>query len=140
MPRSRFAKQTAKSVLARAGILLLASAWLGWGSVPSELRVGIAGHAFDHLGSIGNQAQAAAESGANIIYVTGLGTFGYQGLPAPGEIIKETQATQAYLSSARRNGISLAIGYICATSIVNLGSFDKNWPPNFRTSFHLSPS
>jgi len=139
MPRSNFARQARKDVFA-AGVIVLASALLSWGSVLPELRVGIAGHAFDHLGAIGNQAEAAVESGANIIYVTGLGTFGYQGLPAPDEIIKETKATQAYLSSARRHGISLAIGYICATSLVNLGAFDKNWPAEFRSNFQLPPS
>jgi len=140
MRRSTSAKSAGRNVFARAGVILLASAWLCWGSVPPELQVGIAGHAFDHLGAIGNQAEAAAESGANIIYVTGLGTFGYQGLPTPVEIIKETKATRAYLSNARRRGISLAIGYICATSIVNLGAFDKNWPAQFRSDFRSPPS
>src|SRR6516162_2445740 len=47
-------------------------------AAPRELRVRIAGHVFDHLGSIGDQAAAAAASGANIIYVSGLGALGYQ--------------------------------------------------------------
>src|SRR6187401_1445181 len=48
---------------------------------PSALRIGRAGHAFDHLGGIGSQAEAAAASGANIIYSSGVGDLGYQGLP-----------------------------------------------------------
>ena len=49
--------------------------------IPRELRVGRAGHAFDHLGGFGDQAEAAAASGATIIYATGLGGAGYSGLP-----------------------------------------------------------
>ena len=46
-----------------------------------ELRVGIAGHAFEHLGGIADQAEAAAASGATIIYAGGMGEMGYNGLP-----------------------------------------------------------
>src|SRR5687767_4416583 len=57
------------------GMLLLAGDLLG----QPKLRVGIAGHAFDHLGGLGEQAETAVASGANIIYVTGVGGLGYQG-------------------------------------------------------------
>src|SRR5437764_7544435 len=100
-------------------------------ALPRELEVGIASHAFDHLGSIGDQAEAAAASGANIIYVTGLGTLGYQGLPAAAEVRRQGDVTGAYLRHAKRNGIRLAIGYLCATSIVKLETFDKNWSAQF---------
>src|SRR5437867_1868517 len=96
------------------------------------LRVGEAGHAFDHLGAIGDQAEAAAASGATILYVTGFGGLGYGRLPVPEELAKQRQATLAYLRNARSHGIKLAIGYICATSIVKLEAFDKNWTPDFR--------
>jgi hypothetical protein len=109
-------------------------------SEPEELRVGIAGHAFDHLAAIGEQADAAAASGANIIYITGLGGLGYSGLPAPEEILRQRTATQTYLRQARQHGIRLAIGYICATSIVKLETFDRNWPANFRVQFHSAPA
>src|SRR5580765_3668409 len=93
----------------------------------ADLRVGIAGHAFDHLGGIGNQATTAGRSGANIIYVTGLGGIGYNGLPDQTELTKQRQATIDYLSQAKRNGIRLAIGYVCATSMVKLDQFDRHW-------------
>src|SRR5258705_12509847 len=53
---------------------------------PNELRIGRAGHAFDHLGGIGAQAEAAAASGATIIYTGGLGEAGFQGLPPQKEL------------------------------------------------------
>ncbi len=107
---------------------------------PRELWVGTAGHAFDHLGGIGDQAEAAVASGANIIYVTGLGGVGYQGLPPVEAFASERKATAAYLRDAKRQGIRLAIGYICATSIVKLDTFDKNWAPEFRARFRHPPS
>lgn len=105
-----------------------------------ELQIGAAGHAFDHLGAIGDQAEAAAASGANIIYVTGFGGLGYQGLPAEEEMTRQRNATAAYLRNARRQGIRLAIGYVCATSLVNLDTFDRNWDAGFRARFHAPPS
>ncbi len=107
---------------------------------PSDLRPGIAEHAFDHLGSIGEQAGAAARSGANIIYVSGLGAVGYLGLPEQTELLKQREATAAYLKQAKRNGIRLAIGYVCATSIVKLDQFDRHWPPVLRQQFHAPPT
>jgi len=50
------------------------------------LATGMAGHAFDHLGNIGDQAKAAAASGATIIYASGFGGMGYGGLPAADEL------------------------------------------------------
>jgi hypothetical protein len=119
---------------------LLCSLALSVLGAPSELRVGVAGHAFDHLGAIGDQAQAAAASGATIIYVTGCGGLGYQGLPRSEDLDSQRQTTSKYLRDAKRHGIRLAIGYVCATSIVKLDSFDRNWPPGFRARFHAPPS
>src|SRR4051794_38581663 len=82
-----------------------------------ELRVGVAGHAFDHLGNIGEQAGAATASGSTIIYGTGFGSIGYQGLLPPEEMEKTRKATIAYNRRAKKNGIQLAIGYVCATSV-----------------------
>jgi hypothetical protein len=104
------------------------------------LAVGIAGHAFDHLGEIADQADAAAASGANIIYATGLGSFGYTGLPAAAPLAKSRDEFAAYLKNARGKGIRLAIGYVCATSIVKLDTFDKHWPDDFRARFKTPPS
>lgn len=100
-----------------------------------ELRVGRAGHAFDHLGSIGAQAETAAASGATIIYATGLGGFGYAGLPSVDELANERQHVAEYNRKAKATGIELSIGYLCATSIVKLDTFDKNWTPEFRAQF-----
>jgi hypothetical protein len=120
---------------AAAAICLMTSAR----AASADLRVGIANHAFDHLGGIGDQADAAARSGATTLYVTGLGGFGYSGLPEQTEFAAQKQATAAYLRQARTNGVRLAIGYICATSIVRLGQFDRHWPDELRRQFHSAP-
>jgi len=105
-----------------------------------ELKVGVAGHAFDHLGGIDLQAQAAVMSGATIIYGTGFGALGYQGVPPTRGIEETRRATKAYLGEAKRNGLQLALGYVCATSIVKLDTFDRNWPKEFRDQFSEPPS
>lgn len=115
---------------------LLASAAPSLGEeVLRELRVGRAGHAFDHLGNIGGQAETAAASGATIIYATGLGGFGYTGLPPADELANEQKQVAKYNSNAKAAGIKLSIGYLCATSIVRLDTFDKNWTPDLRAQF-----
>ena len=71
-----------RTVAPLGGCIKLLALWaFPLAGAPRELRVGVAGHAFDHLGAIGDQAEAAAASGADIIYVTGLGGLGYMGLP-----------------------------------------------------------
>jgi hypothetical protein len=107
---------------------------------PPELRPGRAGHAFDHLDGLGEQAETAAACGANIVYVTGLGGFGYSGLPPAREVQAARRATSEYLKRARQHGIKLAIGYVCATSIVKLETFDRNWPPALRAQLHTAPA
>jgi hypothetical protein len=113
----------------------------GFSSEPAKfLSVGVASHAFDHLGNIGDQADAAAASGANISYVSGLGALGYQGLPAEPEFLKQKENVAAYIAKARKSGIRLAIGYVCATSIVKLDTFDRHWPESLRQQFHSPPA
>ena len=104
-----------------------------------RLRVGVAGHAFDHLGAIGHQAEAAAAAGANLIYA-GFGAAGYNGLPSPGEFKRLCRDEAAYVRRAKKQGIEIAIGYVCATSIVGQETFDKNWTPEFRTQFKSTPA
>jgi hypothetical protein len=106
----------------------------------TALRVGRAGHAFDHLGSYGNQAEAAAASGATIIYTTGLGGVGYSGLPPAADFEAQRAAITKYNRDAKSHGIELAIGYICATSIVKLDEFDKNWSNELRARFKTPPA
>ena len=107
---------------------------------PAALRTGVAGHAFDHLGGISDQAEAAAASGDNIIYTSGIGVWGYQGLPEETELAKARRETRAYTGKARKDGIRLVIGYVCATSIVGLNSFDRHWSAKFRSQFHTAPA
>ncbi|MDB6124532.1 MAG: hypothetical protein JWQ71_3525 [Pedosphaera sp.] len=109
-------------------------------ATPPALRVGVASHAFDHLGNIGNQSGAATASGVNIIYGTGIGSLGYEGLPVEAELSKACKESLAYNRKAKAQGVQLAIGYVCATSIVHLNSFDKNWSPKFRAQFHTLPA
>ncbi len=117
----------------------VALATLPLAGAPHALQVGVAGHAFDHTGTLDEQAAAAVTSGANILYVSGVGGSGYQGLPAPEVLAAKRKAAAAYLRAAKREGIRLAIGYICATSIVKLDTFDRNWPPEFRARFRSPP-
>ena len=109
-------------------------------ATPRELQVGFAEHAFDHLGSIGEQAEAALASGANIIYTSGLGADGYQGLPAPADLEAQRKAVTAYVRQAKARGIRLALGYVCATSIVKLETFDRHWTPELRSRFATPPA
>ncbi|MDQ6633084.1 MAG: putative glycoside hydrolase family 15 protein, partial [Verrucomicrobiota bacterium] len=107
---------------------------------PRELRIGRAAHAFDHLGNISNQAEAASACGMTIIYGTGLGEVGYNGLPSPKELAEKRRDATAYVRHAKEKGIRLAIGYVCATSIVKLEAFDKNWSEKFRAQFSAAPA
>lgn len=132
-------KRTFRSV----GVLLaLAAARGAWAAepVPAELRVGVAQHAFDHLGNIGEQADAATAAGFNVLYTTGVGSLGYAGLPASAELDAAVKTARAYNDRAKRQGARLAIGYVCATSIVGLDTFAKNWTLEFRGQFSTPPS
>ena len=121
-------------------LLLFLSSFCAIGGTESELRVGVAGHAFDHLGDIGEQGEIAAASGSTIIYTTGFGSLGYAGLPAEAELKLKHKEISAYNRRAKKSGIRLAIGYVCATSIVKLETFDKNWTAKFRAQFSTPPS
>jgi hypothetical protein len=88
---------------------------------------------------VGHQAEAAAAAGANLIYA-GFGAAGYNGLPSVAEFNKLRQAEAEYVRTAKKQGIDLAVGYLCATSIVGLETFDKNWTPEFRGRFKTLPS
>lgn len=107
--------------------------------VPHELRTGVAEHAFDHMGNLSDMAGTAAACGSTVIYCSGIGP-GYMALPAPVELAQKSKASLAYLKKARADGVKLAIGYVCATSIVNLNSFDTNWTPQFRAQFRTPPA
>lgn len=108
--------------------------------IPRELRVGRASHAFDHLGNTGEQAETAAASGVNIIYATGLGAIGYEGLPTPEKLGQSRVASAAYVRRAKANDIRLVLGYLCSTSIVRLNTFDQNWSSEFRAQFKTPPA
>lgn len=118
---------------------MLALAPICWAE-ENPLAIGVAGHAFDHLGEIGDQSHAAAASGANIIYATGFGSLGYSGLPPADELKTATAKITNYTRDAKAHGIRLSIGYLCATSIVKLETFDSNWTPEFRKQFSSKPA
>ncbi len=106
----------------------------------ADLLPGAAFPAFDHLGEIAYQAKAAAACGATILYATGLGGEGYSGLPESVRWAKQRRSAAAYVREAKSQGIHLVIGYLCATSIVDLPKFDAHWDPAFRARFHTPPS
>jgi hypothetical protein len=105
-----------------------------------ELRLAEAVHAFEHLGAYSFQAPVAAEAGANIIYATGIGGDAYGGLPEAAEFQRRMDTARAYVADAKNRGITIALGYLCATSIVNLGTFDAHWSDNFRAQFAAPPA
>ena len=107
---------------------------------PSALRTGVAEHAFDHNGQITDQLEAAVASGENIIYCGHVGDSGYNGLPEKSKMDAERKAMADYIKRSKKAGVRLAIGYVCATSIVKLETFDRNWPRNFRSQFHTRPA
>src|SRR4029079_5354907 len=55
------------------------------------------------------------------------------------ELQREIARVTEYNRDAKAHGIRLAIGYLCATSIVKLETFDKNWTPEFRKQFSSQP-
>lgn len=105
-----------------------------------QLRIGRAGHAFDHLNGFSEQAEAAAASGTTILYATGLGGAGYAGLPPESELNAVLESTTKYNRDAKRHGIELSLGYLCATSIVKLDTFDDNWPGELRQQLKTPPA
>jgi hypothetical protein len=121
-------------------VVIFAAARAVGDEIPRGLRVGRAGHAFDHVGGISAQAETAAASGATIIYATGLGGFGYMGLPPADALAAERKAVAQYNRKAKAAGIELSIGYLCATSMVKLDTFDKNWTNEFRSQFKTPPA
>jgi hypothetical protein len=129
-----------KNVLAPLFATIVLFAASAGAETPPALRVGRAGHAFDHVGAINAQAEAAAASGATILYATGLGSLGYTGLPAESAFAAERDALTKYNRDAKKLGIELSLGYLCATSIVKLDTFDKNWPDDFRARFKTPPA
>ncbi len=101
----------------------------------TELLPGYAFPAFDHLGEIAHQAKTAAACGATILDATGLGGEGYSGLPEAAQWAKSRESAAAYVREAKSRGIRLMIGYLCATSIVDLPKFDAHWDASFRPAF-----
>src|SRR4051812_26543973 len=65
------------------------------------LAVGVAQHAFDHLGNLGDQADAVAATGGTVSYATGCGGIGYAGLPPADEMAKVLKKTSDYNKHAR---------------------------------------
>lgn len=121
--------------------ILLLTLVAGLQADPSpELRTGVAQFAFDHGGDQSNLSDVCVAAGCNAIYTGLLGADGYDGLPPDATLSKLRQSQKAYLKKAKSQGIRMAIGYVCATSIVNLKSFDANWTPKFRKQFRTPPA
>lgn len=121
-------------------IPLLLLSGLAAAQSPPDLRVGAAFHAFEHLYDYGKQAEAAAACGATVIYATGLGSDGYTGLPAPEEWAAHLADSRAYAAHAKNLGILTVLGYLCATSIVGLDTFDAHWTPELRAECGTAPA
>src|SRR5438128_1127687 len=83
-----------------AGLVLLWGVVAGGAACP-PLDVGEAGYAFDHLGGIAGQAEAAVASGQTILFVSGVGGMGYGGLPEAAALAAEEARTRDYVTSAK---------------------------------------
>ena len=109
-------------------------------AAPFDLRTGAALHAFDHLHGYAEQAETAAACGATIIYATGLGMDGYTGIPAAETWEAHRAQCRAYNDKTHAAGIHAILGYLCATSIVGLDSFDAHWNDALRAEFGSAPA
>lgn len=109
-------------------------------AAPFDLRTGAALHAFDHLHGYAEQAETAAACGATILYATGLGMDGYTGIPAAETWEAHRAQCRAYNNKAHAAGIHAILGYLCATSIVGLDTFDANWTDEMRAEFGSAPA
>src|SRR5260370_42522904 len=64
----------------------------------------------------------------------------YEGM-RPSEQMKESgDAIATYVRKSKKDGIRLAFGYVCATSIVDLSNFDRNWQQDFRGQYSSPPA
>ena len=86
------------------------------------------------------KAEAAAVSGTTIITPAALERLVYNGLLKPEELSAFGSNKNAYLRRAKANGIQLALGYVCATSIVKLETLDRNLSKEFRARFTTPPA
>lgn len=96
-----------------------------------QVSVGRLRPAFDHLGNLSGQADAAAASGCTVIYATGLGAYSYTGLPPRATLDTYLQQLREYNAKARAGGVRIVLSYLCATSIVGIDRFATNWDTYF---------
>ena len=108
-------------------------------SAPPELRPGYSFHAFDHLYAFSEQAETAAACGVTVIYATGLGGDGYLGIPPAADWEMHLKNSREYNARAKSGGVPVVLGYLCATSIVGLKTFDAHWTDAMRAEFRSAP-
>ena len=82
--------------------------------------------AFDHLGEVNQQIDSVAASGCTVTYA-GLGGYSYTGLPAKADLQKLITDVKAYNFRGHSKNVPVMLSYLCATSIVNIDTFTKNW-------------
>lgn len=96
-------------------------------------------HAFDHLDNLDRQAEPAYQCGVSVLYISGVGVFGYMGIPPANEWEKIKDDAKKYVQHVRSLGIPVVIGYLCSTSIVRLNTFDSNFPPDLKNQLSTPP-
>ncbi len=102
-----------------------------WSGEPTNaLKVGRFNPAFDHLGNLGGQLDAAIAGGCTLDYATGIGAYSYAGLPPKAEMDAYIAKLREYNAKAHSNGV-LMLSYLCCTSIVDAGHFATNWGDYF---------
>ncbi len=120
-------------------LIIITTSLLVYADSHPEFRPCFSFHAFDHLHNYGQQAAAAVASGSTVIYATGLGLDGYSGLPTAELWATHRSNSRVYAERARSLGIQLVLGYLCATSIVGLDTFDDHWPSELRSQLLTTP-
>jgi dienelactone hydrolase len=87
--------------------------------------------AFDHLGGLAEQLDTAVAGRCTMVYATGIGRYSYNGLPPKAEMDAYVARLQEYNRKGHAGGVGLMLSYLCATSIVNVGTFAANWHDYF---------
>ncbi len=120
-----------RGILGTGCFVLVTFAWAGAAEIDaSDLQLGKFSPAFDHLGNLGEQLDAAIASRCTLVYATGIGTYSYSGLPPKKTMDAYVAKLKAYTSRAHSNGVVI-LSYLCATSIVDPDHFATNWDDYF---------
>jgi hypothetical protein len=104
---------------------------VAWAATTDYLATGRLRPAFDHLGNLNGQIEAAATGRCTLVYATGIGAYSYVGLPPKSVMDAYLAQCAAYNQKAHKGGVGIVLSYLCATSIVGVDTFATNWSDYF---------